>query len=76
MMPGRKGAEMPRYYLNPDFKRDAPKSGRYCVRCQRRLRDRAKVVHVTVDWETWQVTEGGEELMGADCWKGLEKCDA
>jgi hypothetical protein len=56
------------YQMDPDFRRDAPEHGAYCVRCQKPIMDPSKAVSVTVDWNTWLVTEGGSELMGADCW--------
>jgi hypothetical protein len=66
------GAQVPpatRYLLNPDFRRDAPKDKPYCARCQKEIKDPSKAVRVTADWDTWQVIEGGRELVGADCWK-------
>lgn len=63
--------KMPRkYQLNPDFRRDAPRDKPYCVRCQKAV-DPNKARHVTVDWNTWEVTDGGDELIGPDCWKAI-----
>jgi len=59
------------FNLDPDFRKDAPEGVAYCVRCQKPIKDATKSVRVTVDWNTWLVTEGGEELMGADCWKTI-----
>lgn len=59
------------FNLDPDFRKDEPKQGAYCVRCQKPIKDPA--VRVTVDWNTWLVMEGGEELMGADCWRTITK---
>lgn len=59
--------------LNPDFRKDAPKSGLYCVRCQKPIKDFAKAIRVTVNWNTWLVMQGGNEFMGADCWKTITK---
>lgn len=59
--------------LDPDFRREPPDIGDYCVQCQRPIRDPKKAVRVTVDWDTWFVREGGEELVGADCWKEIVK---
>ena len=61
------------YELDPDFRRDAPNGKPYCVRCQKAIADVNKAIHVTVDWDTWLVTEGGTELMGRDCWKQITK---
>jgi hypothetical protein len=59
------------FNLDPDFRKDAPTNGLYCVRCQKPIKDASKAVRVTVDWNTWLATEGGEEFMGADCWKTI-----
>lgn len=59
------------FYLDPDFRRDAPKTGAYCVRCQKAIANPAKAMAVTVNWDWWSVTKGGPELMGADCWKKI-----
>ena len=64
---------MTAFYLDPDFRRDAPEEGPYCVRCQKRIADISKAVHVTVDWNTWMVTEGGDDLMGHDCWAKISE---
>lgn len=61
------------FVLDPDFRKDAPKSGPFCVRCQKPIQDPAKAVQVTVDWNTWLVVAGGEDLMGADCWKKITR---
>jgi hypothetical protein len=61
------------YPLDPDFRKDAPKDRPFCVRCQKEVKDPAKAVKVTVNWDTWQVTEGGNELMGMDCWRAITK---
>jgi hypothetical protein len=61
------------FNLDPDFRRDAPESGDYCVRCQRPIADRKKALFVTVHWETWTVIAGGNELIGADCWRTITK---
>ena len=65
--------EAPKYHLDPDFRRDAPKEGPYCVRCQKPIRDPKKAAEVTVNWDTWEVTEGGEDLMGLDCWRTITR---
>ena len=59
------------FNLDPDFRKDAPEGVTYCVRCQKPIKDASKAVRVTVDWNTWLVMEGGEELMGANCWKTI-----
>jgi hypothetical protein len=59
------------HQLDPDFsRRNAPKSGPYCARCQKPV-DPKKSVAVTVDWSTWEVVEGGDEFVGGDCWKRI-----
>lgn len=60
----------PVYQMDPDFRRDSPDGKPYCVCCQRGV-DPAKAIRVTVDWDRWMVTEGGDELMGKDCWKRM-----
>lgn len=64
------------YNLDPDFRRDEPNSGDYCVRCQKKITDRRKAIWVTVHWETWTVWAGGSELIGADCWRAITKSAA
>lgn len=59
------------YFLDPDFRREPPDEGAYCVRCQKPIHDPAKAIRVTVDWERVRVKEGGDELMGRDCWKAI-----
>ena len=56
-------------YLDPDFRKDAPKDSAYCVRCQKAIKDTSKAVLVTVNWDNWDVTLGGKELLGKDCFK-------
>jgi hypothetical protein len=58
-------------YLDPDFRRDPDVTNPYCARCQKVIHDVSKAVHVTIDWSNWQVTEGGMELLGRDCWKAI-----
>lgn len=60
-----------RFWLDPDYRRDAPTTGPYCIRCQRSLRN-CKSVQVTLT-SMWTVKLGGEELMGLDCWKKVSK---
>lgn len=61
-----------RYYLDPDY-RKVPQLGKpYCVRCQKVIKDVSKAIGVTVDESNWTVTEGGTELLGADCWKIIQ----
>lgn len=59
------------FYLDPDFRRDAP-SGPHCCRCQKAI-DPIRAIQVTVDWEQWEVTEGGSDLIGKDCWRIIRK---
>jgi hypothetical protein len=59
------------FNLDPDFRKDVPEDAMYCVRCQKPIKNMSKAVHVTVNWNTWLVVEGGEELIGADCWKTI-----
>lgn len=59
-------------HLNPDFRRDAPDYGPYCARCQKPV-DPKTAIHVTVDWLSWIVTEGGHDLIGPDCWKKINE---
>lgn len=61
------------YNLDPDFRREPPDSGDYCVRCQKRIANRKKAVSVTVHWPTWTVIAGGDELIGSDCWAAIRK---
>jgi hypothetical protein len=64
-----------RYRLDPDFRRDDPRVGPYCVRCQKKISDPDRATRVTVDWESWLVTEGGDELIGPDCWKVVKEAE-
>ena len=68
--------DAPKYALDPDFRRDAPNRGPYCVRCQRPITNLNKAVRVTVDWDAWLVREGGDDLMGQDCWQTITKLEA
>lgn len=61
------------FELDPDFRKNPPKSGPFCVRCQKPIKDPAKAMRVTVDWDNWLVQAGGAELMGADCWRAITK---
>lgn len=56
--------------LDPDFRRD-PKTVIYCVRCQKDIADAAKAIRVSVNWDTWEVTLGGDHLLGRDCAKRI-----
>ncbi len=56
--------------LDPDF-RKSPKTAIYCCRCQKDIADQTKAVRVTVDWDTWLVIMGGNDLMGRDCAKKI-----
>jgi len=56
--------------LNPDFRKN-PKTQRFCVRCQKDLNPTAQTVAVTVNWDTWMVRLGGNELLGVDCAKKI-----
>jgi len=49
---------MKTYDLNPDFRRTAPNKGRYCACCQKPIKETAKAVAVTVNWENWETAEG------------------
>lgn len=62
-----------KYYLDPDFRKDADPSKPFCVRCQKPIKDPKTAKSVTVDWNTWQVSEGGIELIGSDCWRIVKK---
>ena len=59
------------FYLDPDFRRDAP-DGPHCCRCQKPI-DPGKAIRVTVDWDEWEVVEGGTDLIGRDCWRQIRK---
>lgn len=56
--------------LDPDFRR-VPKTNVHCVNCQNDIKDVSKAIHVTVNWETWEFTLGGDELLGPGCAKRL-----
>jgi hypothetical protein len=58
------------YYLDPDYRRDAPAHGLYCCRCQKALRDN-NYITVTVDYNTMTVRKdaNGKEYIGNNCWK-------
>lgn len=58
-------------YLDPDFRKDAPKDRPYCVRCQKEIKDTSKAIKVNVNWETIQaeVSDNGTYLLGPDCFK-------
>ena len=60
-------------YLDPDFRKNPPKKGFYCVRCQKPIKDLIKAVEVTVNWDTWVVTKGGDESIGKNCWLIINK---
>ena len=72
---GREDEAM-RYSLDPDFRRNAPEEGAYCVRCQKPIK--GKSIKVSVDWDTWAVwqDDAGEHLMGPDCWKVVSSTEA
>jgi len=57
-------------YLDPDF-RNLPKTETFCVRCQKDMSDATSALRVSVDWDTWDVTLGGDHLMGRDCAKKI-----
>ncbi len=58
-------------YLDPDFRKNPPSDGEYCVRCQKPLT--GKVVEVTVNWDNLTVVLEGSEKMGINCWKKISK---
>lgn len=75
---------MQTYNLNPDFRRRAPSSGLYCACCQKPIKDEGRAVCVTIDFSTWEVTEGhdaplapgpevGNYHLGPACWKKIKK---
>lgn len=54
--------------LDPDFRKDPKDASKpFCCRCQKNFKDGQKHIAVTVDWNTWNVTLGGQELLGSDC---------
>lgn len=64
----------PWYLLNPDFRKDAPKTGPWCCRCQRPLKSITKgesMRLVEVDWDRWLVRNNplGKDLLGSECFK-------
>ncbi len=67
-------------YLDPDYRKDPPfdiVGGRrvsrpHCARCQKEIKDVSKAVRVTVNPDTWDVTLGGDELLGSDCFKTIK----
>jgi len=66
---------MKEYYLDPDYRRDAPKDKPYCIRCQKEIKDIKKAVRVDFDENTIRVkqNESGEFLIGSNCWKQITK---
>lgn len=60
-------------YLDPDFRPKPPKDKPYCCRCQKAIKDTAKAVRVSVDWDTWETKLGGDLLLGPDCFKIISK---
>lgn len=56
------------YTLDPDFRRKPPKDKPFCVMCQKEIKNTAKAHKVTVNWDNWTFADGGEELLGHDCY--------
>jgi hypothetical protein len=65
-------------YYDPDYRKDPPKNGHYCERCQKPIKDINKAVKVetnwdypegTIEWGFCRESETGKRFIGADCWK-------
>lgn len=66
----------PWFYLDPDYRRDAPKdTALFCCRCQKRVSGATTLRVVEVDWDKMMVRNNplGKELIGSDCWKQITK---
>ena len=63
---------MKTYYLDHDYRKDPPEGKPHCIRCQKAIKDPAKAVKVHMV-DDWNVAEGGDLLIGKDCWKKILK---
>lgn len=64
------------FFLDPDNRRDPPKTGLYCCRCMKPLDMRHPItlrwtIHPENPWVRLDPT--GDQLMGTDCWKQVQK---
>jgi 1,4-dihydroxy-2-naphthoyl-CoA synthase len=59
-------------YLNPDYRREAPRKGLFCCRCQKPIDAKSNgYVNVEVNYDTLEVMvhRFGKEVIGKDCLK-------
>lgn len=63
------------HYLDPDYRKDAPKDKLYCIRCQKEIKDVNTAINVDFDEATISVKANikGAHLVGVDCWKKITK---
>ena len=68
-------ANPPPVFLDPDYRREPPKSGPFCLRCNKPLKDNQRRVHVfyTYDGAPFVSLQppGEPALLGADCARAL-----
>lgn len=63
-----------KYFIDPDYRR-SPKTSKYCVNCQRDIKDNGRFIRVCIDWDTLQAWEcpEGDHYIGLDCWNKIIK---
>lgn len=62
---------MKQYYFDPDYRKEPPKEGPFCIRCQKPV-DPKRAKEVT-EVRDMQCVLGGKSLIGPDCWKEIQK---
>lgn len=60
-----------KYLLDPDFRKDPPKKGSFCVRCQKPVNE-SNAIKVSVNWDNWTFELSGNEFLGRDCWRKIK----
>lgn len=67
------------YFLDPDNRKDDPKTGLFCCRCKRKVKDTQAVtsfisveLHPEYPWVRKSVFKGAH-LIGEDCWNKIVK---
>lgn len=58
--------------LDPDFRNNTKNINKpHCCRCQKNFKNNQGYLEVTVNWDNWEVSLGGKELLGKDCAKKI-----
>jgi hypothetical protein len=71
-------------YFDPDYRKNPPKTGAYCERCQKLIKDTNKAVRVEIyadypvgspedQFGYCRKLETGKHFIGLDCWKIITK---